>query len=163
MNYDNQQFLLERNLFNQDLMKFIAEISDMIEGPHVQEMVEILVKFNYDLLAKAYDNKIMDQFGEKISCLIQKYPSESYLDMCFFGKMSKVVDLLLICPETSTRKQFGKLLVQFFNQTIELHNLSLLSEDPNPLNSKVVDGLDAIFLLLQDQVPKNQVRFEQYF
>lgn len=78
-------------------------------------MIEVLLRFNFDLLAKAYDNSIMEVFSTKLLSLIQQYPNPAYLDMVFFGRTPKVVDLLLVCPESRTRKLYGKLLSVLFN------------------------------------------------
>lgn len=50
-------------------------------------MIEVLLRFNYDLLAKAYDNNIMEQFSEKLEQLISKHPDDSYLDLVFYNKL----------------------------------------------------------------------------
>lgn len=41
-------------------MKFILEITSNIKNDNAIVMVEILLRFNYDLLARAYDNNIME-------------------------------------------------------------------------------------------------------
>lgn len=99
--------MLERNLFSQDLMKFILEVCDLVQGGDARPIIEVLLKFNYDLLAKAYENSVMETFSEKLVALLTKFPDDSYLDLIYFNRQQKTVDLLLICPETKTRKQFG--------------------------------------------------------
>ncbi|CAD8116913.1 unnamed protein product [Paramecium sonneborni] len=154
VNSDNQQFLLERNLFNQEFMKFILDISDFVNSDNANVIIEILIRFNYDLLARAYENSILEQFNTKIVQLIQQYPNPNYLDLIYFGKQAKVQDLLLVCPESRTRKYFGKMLSILFNQTIQIQG---------EITQKIQEGLDQLFLMLQDQVPKNWTRFDQYF
>ncbi|CAD8084108.1 unnamed protein product [Paramecium sonneborni] len=154
VNSDNQQFLLERNLFNQEFMKFILDISDFVDHEIADVTIEILIRFSYDLLARAYENSILEQFNNKIIQLIQQYPNPNYLDLIFFGKQAKVQDLLLVCPESRTRKYFGKMLSILFNQTIQIQG---------EISQKIQEGLDFLFLMLQDQVPKNWTRFDQYF
>ena len=47
--------------------------------------------------------------------MIIKFPDNGYLDLVFFGKLPKTIDLLLVCPESRTRKYFSKLLSILFN------------------------------------------------
>ncbi|CAD8119650.1 unnamed protein product [Paramecium sonneborni] len=154
VNCDNQQFLLERNLFSQDFLKFILDTSEFINEENANTMIEVLMKFNYDLLSRVYDNSMMEKFNTKILQLIQQYPNINYLDLVYFGKLNKVVDLLLVCPESRTRKHFSKLLSILFNQTIQIQG---------QITEKLNEGLDQLFLMIQDQVPKNWIRYEQYF
>ncbi|CAD8206268.1 unnamed protein product [Paramecium pentaurelia] len=154
VNSDNQQFLLERNLFNQDFLKFILDVSEFVNENNSFKMIDVLIKFNYDLLSKAYENSLMDQFNAKIILLIQQYPNINYLDLIYFGKLNKVVDLLLVCPEIRTRKHISKLLSTLFNQAIQIEG---------QITEKLNEGLDQLFLMIQDQVPKNWTRYESYF
>ena len=41
-------------------MKFILEISDFVNNDNANIIIEILIRFNYDLLARAYDNSILE-------------------------------------------------------------------------------------------------------
>ncbi|CAD8206139.1 unnamed protein product [Paramecium octaurelia] len=154
VNCDNQKFLLERNLFNQDFLKFILDASEFVNESNASKMIDVLIKFNYDLLSRAYENSLMDQFNSKIVQLIQQYPSISYLDLIYFGKLNKVVDLLLVCPEARTRKHMSKLLSTLFNQAIQIEG---------QITEKLNEGLDQLFSMIQDQVPKNWTRYEFYF
>ncbi|CAD8179644.1 unnamed protein product [Paramecium octaurelia] len=154
VNCDNQQFLLERNLFSQDFLKFILDASEFVNEENANMMIDVLIKFNYDLLSRSYENSLMDQFNTKILQLIQQYPNINYLDLVYFGKLNKVVDLLLVCPEARTRKHFSKLLSTLFSQAIQIQG---------EITEKFNEGLDQLFLMIQDQVPKNWTRYEFYF
>ena len=80
--------------------------------------------------------------------MIIKFPDNGYLDLVFFGKLPKTIDLLLVCPESRTRKYFSKLLSILFNQAIQENHLTLDQKDISPMNQKILEGLDAIFLLI---------------
>lgn len=60
MNCDNQQFLLERNLFSQDFLKFILDASEFVNEENANKMIDVLIKFNYDLLSRSYENSLME-------------------------------------------------------------------------------------------------------
>lgn len=45
-------------------MKFISDIE--VDSNNVETMIEVLLRFNFDLLAKAYDNSIMEVFSTKL-------------------------------------------------------------------------------------------------
>ena len=47
-------------------MKFIQDSCDDINGGDIK-IIEVLIRFNYDLLAKAYENSIMETFCEKLN------------------------------------------------------------------------------------------------
>lgn len=47
-------------------MKFILDLSDFVNNENANVIIEILIRFNYDLLARSYDNSIIENFNTKI-------------------------------------------------------------------------------------------------
>lgn len=135
---DNQSFLLERNLFDPELQRFLLNVLDTIgiaEGrtPTLTDVVQqralaqVLMRYTFDLLARAYDNKNLECFVARIKLLLQLSPDSGYmfLQEFFFSRVQKTVDLLLVCPETKTRAMIAKLLSAAFNSAVLAYNLTL--------------------------------------
>jgi ubiquitin carboxyl-terminal hydrolase 34 len=117
---DNQQFLLERNLFNPELQKFLLDTLTLIGNNEStnETMVEVLLKFSFDLIARANDNKLLETFVTRLRELLTPKSSLVFLENMFFSKVQRTIDLLLVCPESKTRQLFAKLLAQAFNLVI---------------------------------------------
>lgn len=94
-------------------------------------MLQVLSRFSFDLLARAYENGKLESFVDRILSILNKEPELAfeYLKEIWINKVNKGIDLLLVCPEQKTRKLYGKLLASVFNLVIEHNGLSLESEN----------------------------------
>jgi hypothetical protein len=86
-----------------------------------------LIPYNFDLLARAYDNRLLEPLVERMRYLLHISPNFAFefLERFFFQRGAKTIELLLCCPESNTRELVSKVLAQTFNEVIAFHQLAL--------------------------------------
>lgn len=128
-------------------------------------MLTTLIPYTFDLLARAYENRQLEPLLDNMKRLLRASPSFSlqFLDKLFTQRANKTIDLLLCCPEAQTRLLVAQLLAQTLNANIDYHQLTLLDSDSTIEEATITKCLTTLLDLMKDQVPKNWVRFDQYF
>ena len=73
---------------------------------------------------------------KRLKVLLQASPKScfKFLNNFFLSKLSKTVDLLLVCPEAKTRALVANLLAFTFNQVIEVYKIDF-SEESEPIDN----------------------------
>ena len=119
---ENQQFQLERSLYDSEFFIFLNEMCKCFELPNMdltkpyhenwlqlsdlqmkvnEQLLTTLIPYNFDLLARAYENRLLEPLVERMKYLLHLSPrfSFEFLDKLFFQRGVKTLDLLLLCPE----------------------------------------------------------------
>jgi ubiquitin carboxyl-terminal hydrolase 34 len=102
---DNKQLFLERTIFDQDLLQFILNLTDdAMKQLNESEptfskinLISLLIKFSFDLIAHAYDTSLLEQYYERLKKLLEQNKDLSYefLRDLYLEKPSRVPELLL--------------------------------------------------------------------
>jgi hypothetical protein len=167
---DNQQFTLERNLHDKEFFSFLQQVSEQSSSG---SMIFMLIPYCFDLLARAYENRMLEPLVEQIKTMVVNHPDQSFMFLrkFLFERSSVTMDLLLQCPESNTREMVGSLLALTFNTIINHFGLDLSNDNiviqqdkskaptKEEMNGSIVSALEALFDSMKTLVPKNWLRF----
>jgi ubiquitin carboxyl-terminal hydrolase 34 len=153
---DNDKFLRERHLYNTEFFKFLEQLLNAAAAVSL-DITELGTRLALTVAARtAHNSKALP---ELVKALMADYETsqqacENRLQLILDSSLLELASLLLNPSEAATRRSVSELLLFVINQAI-LMDFSA--------TSKARRVLDSLLELVATEVPKNWMRFEQYW
>ena len=151
---DNQEFLLEKNLYSADFFEFFLEV--MRRGKEFRDVSGVCVEYALDLVAHAFHNKTLQELVNVVKECFARYPGSErqFLGMLVQDNMEILSNFLLVCTDKGARSSFARLLAA-----------ALLCS----VGEELVEGsqarviIDGLLSMVPGEVAKHATRFDNFW
>ena len=185
---DNSSFMFERHLFNEQFFKFVSELLNSIKLPELTpsiysigyepayesidkpqkrlfcQLIEIIYRLIYELLARATDNSLIMEFSSLLKHLLYLNPDYIVENFERFVMKKSHKEYVLICQDRSVRTYCSSILLHMINITIAFKGIKLGSIEEEGLSAKVKAFLDEFLAIVaKGELQKHATKLQQYF
>jgi hypothetical protein len=152
---DNDRYLLQKNIYNQDFFIFLQELLKCAINSKVN-ISGTVISYVFGVLCRSFHNKILPDILSYLKSLFEMFPesSEAFVSDQLKDNLEMVSLLLLVCTEKTTREAMADFFAFCLNRQVEVD----FSE-----NSDVKVFVSHLLMLIPQDVAKHWTRFQQFW
>ncbi|KRW99755.1 Armadillo-type fold [Pseudocohnilembus persalinus] len=188
---DNQQFMVERHIFNPQLFKFIKDLCQQVQIPELTpentsegyysewksisegqkkayiSLIDIISKLIFELITKINDKSMISELLNKLKSLLLVVPDYA---MSFFNQFVEqnyqmVQELMIQKLDWEVRSAMGRVLNSILQPLVAFNKFKLAynSQKKSQEENSVIQFLSFMLNLLPGPVAAGFTKYKQYF